>query len=108
MTARRKKAKTRKPATRRGANGRWSRSVTKESNALDLKYGVFTWSDPKGIVASVNRSAERSKRRKAPSFRSAFSMLTFFINRGGRNLMASRKKILEQARVELRRQCGRV
>ncbi|MGH6876793.1 MAG: DUF3175 domain-containing protein [Rhizomicrobium sp.] len=81
--------------------------MTRKSNALDLEGGVFTWSDPKRIAASLKRSAEESSRRKAEPFRSALSMLTFFINRGGRNLPARRKRILERAKVELRRQFGR-
>jgi hypothetical protein len=107
MTTRRKKAKARKPTRRGSANARWSGRVTKESNALDLKHGVFTWSDPRRIATSLKRSAEHSRRRKAQPYRSALSMLTFYINRGGKNLPARRKKILEQAKVELRRQFGR-
>lgn len=107
MTMRRKRAKTRKPVRRQSADARWSGRVTKESNALDLKRGVFTWSDPKKIAASLKRSAEHSRRRKVAPYRSALSMLIFYINRGGKNLPARRKKILEQAKVELRRQFGR-
>jgi len=83
---------------------RWSGGVTRESNALDLKGGVFTLNDPKKIAASLKRSAEHSKRRKAEPYRSAMSMLTFFINRAGKNLPAKRKKTLEQAKVELKKQ----
>jgi hypothetical protein len=72
------------------ARRRWSREVTERSDALDLRAGVFTWKDPKRIAASLKRSAERSKRRKADPFRSALSMLTFYINRAGNNLPASR------------------
>jgi hypothetical protein len=81
--------------------------VTKESDALTLDHGVFTLRDPKRIAASLKRSAERSKRRKSDPFRSALSMLTFYINRAGRNLPVSRKKTLMQAKDELRRQFGR-
>jgi hypothetical protein len=107
MTMRRKKAKTGKPATQRSADARWSGRATKESNALDVTHGVFTWSDPKKIAASLKRSAEHSRRRKAPPYRSALAMLIFYINRGGKNLPARRKKIVKQAKVELRRQFGR-
>jgi hypothetical protein len=79
----------------------------RESDALDLKGGVFTWRDPKKIAASLKRSAERSNRRKAEPYRSALSMLSFYINRGGKNLPANRKRVLERAKVELRRQFGR-
>jgi len=86
---------------------RWSGRVTRESNALDLKGGVFTLSDPKKIAASLKRSAEHSKRRKAEPYRSAMSMLTFFINRAGKNLPAKRRKTLEQAKAELKKQFHR-
>jgi Protein of unknown function (DUF3175) len=92
-------------STRRG--GRWSRRVTEHSDALTLDRGVFTLRDPKRIAASLKRSAERSKRRKSDPFRSALSMLTFYINRAGRNLPATRKKTLMRAKDELRRQFGR-
>jgi hypothetical protein len=81
--------------------------VTERSDALTLDRGVFTLRDPKRIAASLKRSAERSKRRKADPFRSALSMLTFYINRAGRNLPASRKKTLMRAKGELRHQFGR-
>jgi len=81
--------------------------VTRESSALDLDRGVFTWSDPKRIATSLKRSAERSKRRKADPFRSAMSMLTFYVNRGGKNLSQNRKRVLERAKTELRHQFGR-
>jgi len=86
---------------------RWSARVTRESDALDLSKGVFTWKDPKRIAASLKRSAERSRRRKADPYRSALSMLTFYINRAGRNLPAGRRRTLMRAKDELRRQFGR-
>lgn len=86
---------------------KWSGRVTRESDALDLEGGVFILRDPRKIAASLKRSAEHSKRRKAQPFRSALSMLTFYINRGGKNLPKSRERILEQAKVELRRSFGR-
>ncbi len=86
---------------------RWSRAVTERSDALDLKHGVFTWSDPKRIARSLKRSAERSKRRKADPYRSALSMLTFYINRAGKKLPASRRRTLMRAKDELRKQFGR-
>jgi Protein of unknown function (DUF3175) len=86
---------------------RWSQRVTRESDALDLSKGVFTWRDPKRIAASLKRSAQRSRRRKADAFRSALSMLTFYLNRAGKNLPASRRKTLMRAKDELRSQFGR-
>lgn len=81
----------------------WSDAVTKGSNALDLDEGVFTWKSPRRIALSLKRSAEKSTRRKAAPFASAMSMLNFFINRAGKNLASGQKKVLEQAKDELRK-----
>jgi hypothetical protein len=81
----------------------WSNEVTQKSNALDLDRGVFTWRDPKRIARSLKRSAEQSGRRKAGPYQSAMSMLTFYINRAGHNLPAARRRVLDQAKHELRR-----
>jgi hypothetical protein len=85
------------------AKKRWSRRVTERSNALDLDPGVFTRADPRGIARSLKRSAERSRRRKADPFRSAMSMLTFYINRAGKSLSAAQRRRLEAAKDELRK-----
>jgi len=82
---------------------KWSQQVTRHSDALDLEKSVFAGRDPHKIALSLKRSAERSKRRKAGPYQSAMSMLNFYINRGGRNLSPSRRKILERAKMELRR-----
>jgi hypothetical protein len=86
---------------------RWSKQVTEHSNALDLQRRVFSQKDPDKIAASLKRSAERSKRRKANAYRSALSMLTFYINRAGKNLSASRRKTLNAAKGRLREKFGR-
>lgn len=86
---------------------RWSGKVTAHSNALDLDQGVFTWDDPRKIAASLKRSAERSERRKSSPYRSAMSMLTFYINRAGKDLDSHQKDVLERAKDELRKQFGR-
>jgi Protein of unknown function (DUF3175) len=85
----------------------WSKSATEQSNALDLEASVFTKDDPKAIARSLKRSAEQSKRRKSSPYRSAMSMLTFYINRAGKNLPKKRLRVLEQAKDELRAQFGR-
>jgi len=85
----------------------WSGYVTKHSFALDLEPGVFTWKDPKRIAKSLKMSAEVSINRKAEPFQSAMSMLNFYINRAGKNLKPSRRKILEQAKVELQKAFNR-
>jgi hypothetical protein len=86
---------------------KWSQEVTEHSDALDLEKGVFESHDPKHIATSWKESAEASKRRKATPFRSAMSMLTFFINRAGKNLPASQKRVLQKAKSELRKTFGR-
>lgn len=131
MAERPKKAGSRKPATRKTASTekrkttvqkrrpakakpgrktppkRWSQRVTRESDALDLEQGVFKLTDPKKIAASLKRSAERSSRRKTGAYRSALSMLTFYINRAGKTLPKTQRGRLERAKAELKRQFGR-
>jgi hypothetical protein len=98
---------TKANTTRRESPRYWSARVTRQSHALDLEAGVFGLNDPERIAASLRRSAERSRRRKADPYRSALSMLVFYINRAGTNLPASRRRTLEKAKIELRRQFGR-
>lgn len=81
--------------------------MTRESDALDLEEGVFTWDDPRRIALSLQRSAEASRRRKASPFRSAMSMLVFYINRAGKNLDSQQLEILQAAKDELRKLYGR-
>ena len=104
----RRRKSTRRTARRRQRTSYWSNRVTKESDALDLEGGVFTWTDPKRIAASLKRSAQRSRRRKSDPYRSALSMLTFYINRAGKNLPVGRRNTLQRAKTELRKQFGRV
>jgi Protein of unknown function (DUF3175) len=104
--AKARKSTHRKP-THRESPHRWSARVTRTSDALDLESGVFSLKDPKQIAASLKRSAERSTRKKSNSYRSAQSMLTFYINRAGKNLSAARRKTLQQAKDELRKQFKR-
>jgi len=105
----RSKSSRRKSVRSQSGRGgrRWSARVTRESDALDLQHRVFTGRDPKKIAASLKRSAERSRRRKSNPYRSALSMLTFYINRAGKNLPPSRRKTLQRAKGELRKQFGR-
>jgi len=86
---------------RAASKKKWSANVTEHSDALDLKKDIFK-GPPKEIAQSLKRSAEHSHRRKSSPFRSAMSMLTFYINRAGKNLPASRRKTLESAKDELR------
>jgi hypothetical protein len=81
---------------------KWSQHVTETSNALDLPNGIMAADDPKKIAVEVEHAAERSSRRKTSPYRSAMSMLTFFINRAGKKLPAKRKRVLERAKDELR------
>jgi Protein of unknown function (DUF3175) len=95
------------PKSKRGDDRYWSGRVTRESYALDLERDVFTLDDPREIALSLKRSAEASTRRKSAPYRSAMSMLTFYINRAGKNLPAERKRVLERAKDELRKAFGR-
>ncbi len=110
-TTSRKSARSASGPTSRKAAGttssRWSQRVTQESDALDLRRGVFKLGSAKAIAASLKRSAEHSSRRKAGAYRSALSMLTFYINRAGRNLPKTERDRLERAKAELKRQFGR-
>ena len=96
-----------KRASNKRAPNRWSQRVTTESDALDLKSGVFKQTSAKKIAASLRASAEASRRRKAGAYRSALSMLTFYINRAGRNLPKPQRARLERAKVELKHLYGR-
>jgi hypothetical protein len=91
----------------RASTKRWSQNVTEHSNAMTLERNVFTLDDPHEIAMSLKRSSERSKRRKADPYRSAMSMLTFYINRAGSKLPDKRKRILERAKDELRKAFGK-
>ncbi|MCK1733095.1 DUF3175 domain-containing protein [Bradyrhizobium sp. 138] len=110
-TGPRKKTSARRTTTARKrtkrAPKRWSQLVTKQSDALDLKQGVFKLTSAKKIAASLKRSAEHSSRRKAGAYRSALSMLTFYINRAGRTLPKTQRARLERAKVELKREFGK-
>jgi uncharacterized protein DUF3175 len=97
---------TRKRGTR-AQDRYWSNVVTRNSNALDLKRAVFTESSPRKVALSLKRSAEASRRRKGTPYQSAMSMLTFYINRAGKNLPASKKRVLVRAKDELRKAFGR-
>lgn len=83
-------------------SSRWSQQVTEKSDALDLDAKVLTWKDPRRIARSLKRSAERSKRRKGTPLQSAMAMLNFYINRAGRGLNAGQRKVLNEAKDELR------
>jgi hypothetical protein len=86
---------------------RWSREVTEKSNALDLETSVFTKDSPRAIAQSLKRSAEHSERRKSDPYRSAMSMLTFYLNRAGKNIPKTRRDKLEAAKDELRELYGK-
>jgi hypothetical protein len=109
-----KTARSKAAATQRKTSGasrrktsRWSGAVTRNSNALDLEASVFKKEKPRDIALSLKRSAEASKRRKGSAYQSAMSMLTFYINRAGRNLPKGRLQKLDRAKAELRRVFGR-
>lgn len=101
MPPRKRRAKSAKKTKK------WSGRVTRQSNALDLEEGVFKKRNAKEIAASLKRSAERSRRRKSGPYRSAMSMLSFYINRAGKDLPKRQKSVLEHAKAELRALFGR-
>jgi hypothetical protein len=98
-----KRAKSARAKGARASGRKWSARVMQRSDAMDLEEGVFKKGSARQVALSLKRSAERSKRRKSPPFRSAMSMLNFEINRGGRNLTAERRRVLNQAKNELRK-----
>jgi Protein of unknown function (DUF3175) len=106
-TTRKASATRRKTLARKASPKRWSQRVTQKSDALDLKRGVFKLTSAKKIAASLKRSAEHSSRRKSGAYRSALSMLTFYINRAGKTLPKTQRERLERAKVELKHQFGR-
>jgi hypothetical protein len=106
-TSARKTSTRRKTSARKISPKRWSQRVTRESDSLDLKKGVFKQTSAKKIASSLKRSAEHSSRRKSGAYRSALSMLTFYINRAGRTLPKTQRARLERAKVELKHQFGK-
>jgi Protein of unknown function (DUF3175) len=106
-TAAKRTGARRKAGARKNTPRRWSQRVTQESDALDLEPGVFKQTNAKKIAASLKRSAERSPRRKAGAYRSALSMLTFYINRAGKTLPKTQRARLERAKLELKHEFGR-
>src|ERR1700755_1808824 len=99
--------RTTRKSARKTAPKRWSQRVTRESDALDLERGVFKQTSARKIAASLKRSAERSTRRKAGAYRSALSMLTFYITRAGKTLPQAQRTRLERAKADLKHQFGR-
>lgn len=93
--------------TKKTKQKKWSQKVTEESHALALDEGVFTWKDPKRIARSLKKSADESTERKSPPYRSAMSMLVFYINRAGKDLDDKQKRVLQNAKVELKKLYGK-
>jgi Protein of unknown function (DUF3175) len=81
---------------------KWSAKVTETSDAMTLQKSIFTKSSH-AIALSLKRSAEKSHRRKSGPFRSAMSMLNFYINRAGKNLTTAQRNKLDTAKDELRK-----
>jgi hypothetical protein len=108
MVPRTRSRNARTGSKKRGKRDRkWSWAVTRNSDALDLERNVFTKDNPADIARALQRSAEASPRRKASPFRSAISMLSFYVNRAGTNISRRRRRVLEQAKDELRKAFGR-
>jgi putative cell wall-binding protein len=95
-------ATTKRARSRRKGTRYWSSEVTRRSDALDGERGVFRQRDPRRVALSLKRSAEASTRRKGTPYQSAMSMLTFYLNRAGKNVTAKQRRVLERAKSELR------
>ncbi|HEY1582845.1 MAG TPA: DUF3175 domain-containing protein [Chthoniobacterales bacterium] len=98
----RKNARRKTSAKKETSSHRWSSKVTQESDALDLEPHIFESRSPRKIALSLKRSAEKSRRRKSTPRQSATSMLSFYINRAGKNLSPGRLAILKKAKAELK------
>lgn len=105
--AKRKRKSSKKSKRRASKSQQWSQRVTETSDALTLEEGVFKKRTPRAIALSLKRSADYSRRRKSEPYRSAMSMLVFFINRAGKGLSKAEKQKLEKAKDELRALYGR-
>ena len=101
------KPPARKNTKSKKSGSKWSADVMKHSNALDLEQHIFESHDPKYIAESLKHSAEKSRRKKGTSYQSAMSMLSFYINRAGKNLEPKQKQVLEKVKEELRHVFGR-
>ena len=101
------KSTARKAAPKKSTGRKWSKHVMETSDAMELEKDIFKSKDPKKIAASVKKSAEKSTRRKAGPFQSAMSMINFYENRGGENISAGQKKVLDKSKGELRKLYGR-
>jgi hypothetical protein len=99
--------KSKTKAAKKRSPRKWSARVTRTSNALDVKSRIFLARDPDKVARSLKRSAEQSHRRKSSPFRSAMSMLNFYINRAGKNLSTRQRNVLERAKDRLRKLFGR-
>lgn len=97
-----RKAKTSSGRARSRTGRYWSAAVTQRSDAMTIPKGLFRRADPNSIARSLKRAAQRSRRRKSSPFRSALSLLTFYVNRAGKNLPAGRRYVLERAKASLR------
>jgi hypothetical protein len=97
-----KAATKRAPASKTAKTKRWSKHVNETSDALDLEPGVFKKESASEIARSLKRSAEHSTRRKDGAFQSAMSMLTFYLNRGGKNLSEARRELLQRTKQRVR------
>lgn len=80
----------------------WVSHVQQSSNAMDIPKGLFTRSAHE-VAQELKQAVLASNRTKGTKFQSAMSMLNYYINRAGKNLVSKDKARLEQAKVELRK-----
>jgi hypothetical protein len=86
---------------------KWSQAVTENDHPFGLPAGLFKSDDPDKIAAALQRSAEDPERNSSDPYRTAMSMLDFYMNRAGRNLSASERAALEKTKTLLRERFGK-
>jgi hypothetical protein len=86
---------------------KWSAEVTAHDNPLDLEPGLFANGSAQQIAAALRKSAEDPRRHSDDPYRTAMSMLDFYVNRAGDKLSIEQRAKLDQAKMALRQSFGR-
>ncbi len=89
------------------ASNKWSADVTAHDHPFDLEPGLFANGSPQQIAAALKKSAEDPARKSSDPYRTAMSMLDFYVNRAGAKLSTEQSAKLEQAKAALRKAFGR-
>jgi hypothetical protein len=86
---------------------KWSAEVTAHDTPFDLEPGLFASGSAQQIAAALKKSAEDPKRHSDDPYRTAMSMLDFYVNRAGDKLSIEQRAKLDQAKMALRQSFGR-